>query len=97
MAAGFGMLPYSQGVVSISWVIGAVSLLSAGALPLVEAITLGYTTLRTSDGRLVVLPNSAAASQVTINLTNSQAGAPLPPTGSPKHLTRPGPRNRGIR
>jgi len=41
MAAGFGMLPYTQGVVSISWLIGVVSLLSAGALPLVEAVTLG--------------------------------------------------------
>src|SRR5882762_8626086 len=41
MAAGFGMLPCTQGVVSISWVIGVVSLLSAAALPLVEAITLG--------------------------------------------------------
>src|SRR5467141_138378 len=41
MAAGFGMLPYTQGVVSISWVIGVASLLSAGALPLVEAVTLG--------------------------------------------------------
>jgi len=35
----------------------------------VEAISLGYTTLRTDDGRLVVLPNSVASSQVTINLT----------------------------
>src|SRR5438309_6585896 len=41
MAAGFGMLPYTQGLVWISWVIGVVSLLSAGALPLVEAVTLG--------------------------------------------------------
>jgi len=44
----------------------------------VEAISLGYTTLRTGDGRLVVLPNSVAASQVTINLSHSLAGAPLP-------------------
>src|ERR1700694_1655627 len=41
MGAGFALLPYVQGVVSITWVIGLVSLLSAGALPLVEAITLG--------------------------------------------------------
>src|SRR3989442_10154592 len=33
MAAGFGMLPYTQGVVSIGWLIGVVSLLSAGGLP----------------------------------------------------------------
>src|SRR2546422_8900517 len=41
MAAGFGMLPYTQGVVSISWLIGVVSLLSAGALPPGGAGTLG--------------------------------------------------------
>src|SRR2546422_6353198 len=40
MAAGFGMLPYTQGVVSIGWLIGVVSLLSAGALPLVGAVPL---------------------------------------------------------
>ena len=34
----------------------------------VELISLGYTTLRTADGRLIVLPNSSAASQVIINL-----------------------------
>src|SRR3989442_5156822 len=30
MAAGFGMLPYTPGVLWINWVIGVVSLLSAG-------------------------------------------------------------------
>jgi small conductance mechanosensitive channel len=34
----------------------------------VEMISLGYTTLRTADGRLVVVPNALAASQVSINL-----------------------------
>jgi small conductance mechanosensitive channel len=34
----------------------------------VELISLGYTTLRAPDGHLIVLPNSVAASQVTINL-----------------------------
>ncbi|HEY3730202.1 MAG TPA: mechanosensitive ion channel family protein [Steroidobacteraceae bacterium] len=34
----------------------------------VEMISLGYTTVRAPDGRLVVLPNSIAASQVLINL-----------------------------
>ena len=38
---------------------------------MVEAISLGYTTLRTPDERLVVLPNSIAASQVMINLTST--------------------------
>ncbi len=41
----------------------------------VELITLGYTRLRTTDGRMVVVPNSLAASQVTINL-----GSPAPPS-----------------
>ena len=43
----------------------------------VELISLGYTTLRTADGRDIVLPNSVAASQVTINLTQVGAVAPL--------------------
>jgi small conductance mechanosensitive channel len=42
----------------------------------VEIISLGYTKLRTADGRLVVLPNSVAASQVTVNLQDQRA-APL--------------------
>ena len=37
-AAGFALLPFTG---HIAWVIGVMSLLSAGALPLVEAITLG--------------------------------------------------------
>lgn len=37
-AAGFAMIPFTE---RIAWVIGLTSLLSAGALPLVEAITLG--------------------------------------------------------
>ena len=44
----------------------------------VELISLGYTTLRTADGRYVVLPNSIAASQVTINLSATRSMAPLP-------------------
>jgi small conductance mechanosensitive channel len=42
----------------------------------VELISLGYTTLRTEDDRHVVLPNSLAASQVTLNLTAMHA-API--------------------
>jgi small-conductance mechanosensitive channel len=34
----------------------------------VEAISLGYTTLRAPAGHLIILPNSSAASQVVINL-----------------------------
>ena len=43
----------------------------------VELISLGYTTLRSPDGRLIVLPNAIAASQVTINLNNTFAPWPL--------------------
>jgi small-conductance mechanosensitive channel len=44
----------------------------------VDTLSLGYTTLRTDDGRLVVLPNSLAASQVVINLSAAQPrSAPL--------------------
>jgi len=39
----------------------------------VELISLGYTTLRAADGHLIVLPNSIAASQVTINLNSTFA------------------------
>ncbi|HEY4448321.1 MAG TPA: mechanosensitive ion channel family protein, partial [Steroidobacteraceae bacterium] len=42
----------------------------------VEMLSLGYTTLRTDDGRFVVLPNSVAASQVVINLSASQEHTP---------------------
>jgi small-conductance mechanosensitive channel len=44
---------------------------------IVELISLGYTTLRTADGRRVVLPNSIAASQVTINLDTTFTAAPI--------------------
>jgi small conductance mechanosensitive channel len=43
----------------------------------VELISLGYTTLRTSDGRFIVVPNSLAASQVTINLSTTYARWPV--------------------
>lgn len=43
----------------------------------VEIITLGYTTLRTADGRLIVVPNALAASQVSINLGSTYAPWPI--------------------
>ena len=43
----------------------------------VELISLGYTTLRAADGHLIVLPNSVAASQVTINLNTTFAPGPV--------------------
>src|SRR5580700_11259001 len=44
----------------------------------IELISLGYTSMRTADGRAVVLPNSIAASQVTINLGAGRIPPPLP-------------------
>ncbi len=35
---------------------------------IVERLTLGYTLLRTADDRRIIVPNSAMASQVTVNL-----------------------------
>src|ERR1700733_12616950 len=43
----------------------------------VELISLGYTTLRSPDGRMIVVPNSSAASQVVINLNATFAPAPI--------------------
>jgi small conductance mechanosensitive channel len=43
----------------------------------VESISLGYTTLRATDGHLIVLPNSSAASQVMINLNTTFAPGPI--------------------
>ena len=43
----------------------------------VELISLGYTTLRAADGHLIVLPNSIAASQVTLNLNSTFSPWPL--------------------
>jgi small-conductance mechanosensitive channel len=44
----------------------------------VELISLGYTTLRAPAGHLIVVPNSLAASQVTINLNTDTSFAPWP-------------------
>jgi len=44
----------------------------------VELISLGYTTLRAPAGHLIVVPNSLAASQVTINLNSSSNFVPWP-------------------
>jgi small-conductance mechanosensitive channel len=43
----------------------------------VELISLGYTTLRAPAGHFIVLPNSIAASQVTLNLSATFAPWPL--------------------
>jgi small conductance mechanosensitive channel len=44
----------------------------------VELISLGYTTLRAPAGHLIVVPNSVAASQVTLNLNTEAGFAPWP-------------------
>jgi small conductance mechanosensitive channel len=44
---------------------------------MVENISLGYTTLRTADGRFVVVPNALAASQVSINLSAGYSPWPI--------------------
>jgi small conductance mechanosensitive channel len=36
----------------------------------IESLNLGYTVLKTDDNRCVVVPNSAMASQTTVNLTS---------------------------
>jgi len=43
----------------------------------VEMISLGYTTLRAPAGHLIVLPNSVAASTVTLNLNSTFAPWPV--------------------
>jgi small conductance mechanosensitive channel len=43
----------------------------------VEMLSLGYTTLRTADGRFVVVPNALAASQVSINLSSNYSPWPV--------------------
>src|SRR6204780_2167494 len=43
----------------------------------VEMISLGYTTLRAPAGHLIVLPNSIAASTVTINMNSAFAPWPI--------------------
>jgi small conductance mechanosensitive channel len=45
---------------------------------MVESIDLGYTTLRTPDGRRLVMPNAIIASQTSVNLSSSH---PNPPCG----------------
>ncbi|MGH8211059.1 MAG: mechanosensitive ion channel family protein [Steroidobacteraceae bacterium] len=44
---------------------------------MVEMISLGYTTLRTADGRYIVVPNALAASQVSINLGATYSPWPM--------------------
>jgi small-conductance mechanosensitive channel len=42
----------------------------------VESIDLGYTTMRTADGRRLVIPNATIASQTSINLSGCHPNIP---------------------
>jgi small-conductance mechanosensitive channel len=42
----------------------------------VESIDLGYTTMRTADGRRLVIPNATIASQTSVNLSQSHTQTP---------------------
>jgi small-conductance mechanosensitive channel len=50
---------------------------SGADIGVVELISLGYTTLRSPDGRRIVVPNALAASSVTVNLAGNYAPWPL--------------------
>ena len=54
----------------ISIVLGVVMAPTGVEMGTVESITLGYTVLRTFENRRVVLPNSLASSQTTVNLSS---------------------------
>jgi small-conductance mechanosensitive channel len=43
---------------------------------IVESIDLGYTSMRTADGRRLVIPNATIASQTSINLSGSHPNIP---------------------
>ncbi len=64
--AGISLLLYRPFEVGDQVQVSAPTGLEVGV---VESLTLGYTVLKTYDNRRVVVPNSAMASQVTINLT----------------------------
>lgn len=58
---------------------------------MVESIDLGYTSLRTPDGRRVVIPNSIIASQTNINFSRNKPRILLELTltiKEPRHLER---------
>jgi small-conductance mechanosensitive channel len=53
-----------------------VSVPSGTEIGTVENINLGYTVLRTTDDRRLVIPNNTMASQTSINLSMARKGAP---------------------
>ncbi len=70
--AGFSLLIYRPFKVGDRIQVNAPTGLETGV---VETLTLGYTALRTFDNRRIILPNSAAVSQVLANLTSVDARA----------------------
>lgn len=66
LVAGISLLLYRPFYIGDRVQISAPTGLETGDI---ESLTLGYTVLRTFDNRRVVVPNSAMASQITINLT----------------------------
>jgi small conductance mechanosensitive channel len=69
LIAGISLLLYRPFKVGDRLQVAAPGGLETG---IVESLNLGYTVLRTEDQRRVVIPNSAMASQTTINLTAQQ-------------------------
>jgi small-conductance mechanosensitive channel len=72
LVAGLSLLLYRPFRVGDRVQVSAPTGLETGT---VERLTLGYTQLRTLDNRRIVLPNSVAANQVTVNLTASDPRA----------------------
>jgi small-conductance mechanosensitive channel len=70
LIAGFSVVLYRPFRIGDQLVVGAPGGVADGV---VERLTLGYTVLRGSDGKRVVVPNSLMASQITINLGHGTA------------------------
>jgi small-conductance mechanosensitive channel len=66
MIAGVALLIYRPFKVGDTLQVTAPTGLETGKI---ESISLGYTILQTSDGRRIVLPNSAVAGQTAVNLS----------------------------
>src|SRR5262249_54928238 len=63
--AGFSLLLYRPFRIGDRLQVASPSGLATGT---VESLSLGYTMIRTEDGRKVIVPNSTMATQVTVNL-----------------------------
>jgi small conductance mechanosensitive channel len=72
LIAGISLLLYRPFHVGDRVQINAPTGLETGT---VDSITLGYTVLKTTDNRRIVVPNSVMISQVTVNLTTQDPRA----------------------